>query len=61
MGKQVQYEDKSIQDLNMEISEESLSTGESDNKDSDVDTKQFTSSKYSSSIKEQTKVSGMYD
>lgn len=46
----------------MEISEESLSTSESDNKDSDLDIKATNSiRKQSLSIREQTKVDGMYE
>jgi hypothetical protein len=47
----------------MEISEESLSTGESDNKDSDIDTKALNLSLKSSPTinKSQTKVDGLYE
>jgi len=46
----------------MAISEESLSTSESDNKDSDLDIKGTNSfTKYSPSIRERTKVDGMYE
>jgi hypothetical protein len=38
------YQDKCINDLNMQVTDESLSTGESDNKDSDIEYKTLNNS-----------------